>query len=39
MLPQPVLIIGKITFDPIHMGYIQLGTRVGNAFADGEKLI
>lgn len=27
-----------ITFDPIHMGYIQLGKRVGNAFADGKKI-
>jgi flavin reductase (DIM6/NTAB) family NADH-FMN oxidoreductase RutF len=27
-----------ITFDPIHNGYIQLGGRVGNAFADGKKL-
>ena len=27
-----------ITFDPIHHGYIQLGTKVGNAFADGNKL-
>jgi len=27
-----------ITFDPIHMGYIRLGERVGNAFADGKKL-
>ena len=27
-----------ITFDPIHHGYIQLGSRVGNAFADGKKL-
>lgn len=27
-----------ITFDPIHMGYIQLGNRVGNAFADGKQL-
>lgn len=27
-----------ITFDPVHMGYIQLGTRVANAFADGKKL-
>ena len=27
-----------ITFDPIHNGYIQLGERVGNAFADGKKL-
>jgi len=27
-----------ITFDPVHMGYIELGERVGNAFADGKKL-
>lgn len=27
-----------ITFDPIHMGYIQLGGRVGNAFSDGKQL-
>ncbi len=27
-----------ITFDPVHNGYIQLGGRVGNAFADGKKL-
>lgn len=27
-----------ITFDPIHMGYIQLGAKVGNAFSDGKKL-
>lgn len=27
-----------ITFDPIHLGYLQLGERVGNAFADGKKL-
>ena len=27
-----------ITFDPIHMGYISLGNRVGNAFSDGKKL-
>lgn len=27
-----------ITFDPCHMGYIQLGERVGNAFADGKQL-
>lgn len=27
-----------ITFDPIHMGYILLGNRVGNAFADGKQL-
>ena len=27
-----------ITYDPIHYGYVALGERVGNAFADGEKL-
>jgi len=27
-----------ITFDPCHMGYVQLGKRVGNAFSDGKKL-
>lgn len=27
-----------ITFDPVHNGYIELGARVGNAFADGKKL-
>ncbi len=27
-----------ITFDPVHHGYIALGSRVGNAFADGKKL-
>lgn len=27
-----------ITFDPVHNGYIALGSRVGNAFADGQKL-
>ncbi len=27
-----------IAFDPIHHGYIQLGQRVGNAFADGKAL-
>ena len=27
-----------ITFDPIHLGYIELGKRVGNAFADGRAL-
>ncbi|MCM1111447.1 MAG: flavin reductase, partial [Clostridium sp.] len=25
-----------ITFDPIHNGYIRLGSRVGNAFSDGK---
>jgi len=30
--------MGLITFDPIHMGYIQLGQRVGNAFSDGREL-
>lgn len=28
-----------ITFDPMHMGYIQLGQRVGNAFTDGKALV
>lgn len=27
-----------ITYDPIHYGYVALGERVGNAFADGKKL-
>ncbi|MGM9759232.1 MAG: flavin reductase family protein [Parabacteroides sp.] len=27
-----------ITFDPVHLGYIALGERVGNAFADGKQL-
>lgn len=27
-----------LTFDPVHNGYISLGNRVGNAFADGKKL-
>lgn len=27
-----------ITYDPIHNGYIGLGSRVGNAFSDGKKL-
>lgn len=27
-----------ITFDPVHNGYIALGSRIGNAFADGKKL-
>lgn len=27
-----------ITFDPVHNGYIALGTRVGNAFHDGQAL-
>lgn len=27
-----------ITFDPCHMGYIALGEKAGNAFADGNKL-
>lgn len=28
-----------ITYDPIHHGYVTLGKRVGNAFADGKKLM
>lgn len=27
-----------ITYDPVHHGYIALGKRVGNAFADGKQL-
>ncbi len=27
-----------ITFDPIHNGYVALGSRVGNAFHDGKDL-
>lgn len=27
-----------ITFDPVHNGYIALGSRVGNAFSDGKSL-
>jgi flavin reductase (DIM6/NTAB) family NADH-FMN oxidoreductase RutF len=27
-----------ITYDPVHHGYVELGKRVGNAFADGKKL-
>lgn len=27
-----------ITYDPVHMGYLELGQRVGNAFADGKAL-
>ena len=27
-----------ITYDPVHHGYIALGQRVGNAFADGKQL-
>ena len=27
-----------ISFDPIHNGYVTMGERVGNAFADGKKL-
>ena len=27
-----------IVFDPIHLGYIQLGQRIGNAFSDGKNI-
>ena len=27
-----------ISFDPIHNGYVEMGQRVGNAFADGNAL-
>lgn len=30
--------LGLITFDPVHLGYIRLGERVGNAFKDGKQL-
>ncbi len=30
--------MGLITYDPIHHGYIQLGSKVGNAFAAGKAL-
>lgn len=30
--------MGLITFDPCHNGYISLGEKVGNAFADGKKI-
>ncbi len=30
--------INIITFDPIHNGYIALGKRVGNTFADGKNI-
>lgn len=26
------------TYDPVHHTYLQLGPKVGNAFADGKKL-
>ena len=28
-----------ITYDPIHHKYLVLGEQVGNAFADGKKLV
>lgn len=30
---------GLITFDPVHLKYIELGKAVGQAFADGKKLM
>ena len=30
--------IQLITYEPVHHGYVVLGERVGNAFADGKKL-
>ena len=30
--------VNLITFDPIHNGYVAMGKRVGNAFADGKNL-
>ena len=29
----------SITYDPVHHSYIKLGEKVGNAFADGKKII
>ena len=28
-----------ITYDPVHHKYLKLGEKVGNAFADGKKLM
>lgn len=30
--------MGLITYDPLHHGYIELGSRVGSAFSDGKQL-
>lgn len=30
--------LDPITFDPVSMGYLRLGERVGNAFADGAQI-
>lgn len=27
-----------LTFDPVHLGYLEIGGRVGNAFSDGKAL-
>ena len=27
-----------ISYDPVHHGYLEIGSRIGNAFADGKKL-
>ena len=27
-----------LTFDPVHLGYLEIGKRVGNAFKDGTQL-
>jgi len=31
--------MGLITYEPVSHGYVALGERVGNAFADGKKLM
>ena len=31
--------MGLITYEPVSHGYVALGGRVGNAFADGKKLV
>ena len=42
--PHPRYVLGTgekmqlITYEPIHHGYVELGKRVGNAFADGKTL-
>ncbi len=30
--------MGLITYDPLHHGYVELGSRVGSAFSDGKQL-
>lgn len=30
--------MGLITYEPVHLGYVELGKRVGNAFSDGKAI-